>query len=162
MPYAFLNPDGTIKQIFNKPSPFMRLGEGERMVTYDPPVHDEELEQVQPVTPVPELQMAVEFEVSTKPGVSAQDIWMRRRSAAVQTLLDSEAVAHGYDNIVSAVSYANSGHPVFGPEGQAFLSWRDECWQKLFDVMNTAFGSGAPAPTEAEVVAAMPVFGAGA
>lgn len=32
MPYAFLNPDGSIKQVIAKPSPFMRLGEGERMV----------------------------------------------------------------------------------------------------------------------------------
>ena len=43
MPYAFLHPDGTIKQVVPKPTPFMRVGEGERMVNYNPPIVDDEM-----------------------------------------------------------------------------------------------------------------------
>jgi hypothetical protein len=35
MPYAFLNPDGTIKVVAPKPTPFMRVGDGEGLPRHE-------------------------------------------------------------------------------------------------------------------------------
>lgn len=44
--------------------------------------------------------------------------------------LNSEAKAHGYDNIISACSYASSKGS-FGKESQSFVDWRDAVWTYL-------------------------------
>lgn len=72
MPYAFLNPDGSIKQVVPKPTPFMKVGEGERIVNYNPPAVDESLFVVAPVTPVPADSMDVVFVVEELPD---SDVW---------------------------------------------------------------------------------------
>jgi hypothetical protein len=86
MPYAFLNPDGSIKQVIAKPSPFMRLGEGERMVNYNPPTVDDSLFEALPTTPVPEGVLDVEFTVTGRPD---EQVWptirARRDALIVQT-----------------------------------------------------------------------------
>lgn len=63
MPYAFLNPDGTIRQVVAKLSPFMRVGEGERIANYNPPIVDDSLFRAVPTTPVPEGVLDIEFTV---------------------------------------------------------------------------------------------------
>ena len=132
MPYAFLNPDGSIKQVFAKPSPFMRLAEGERMVNYNPPAYDPEVERVEPVLPMAETELDMQFTVTPLDKAMVDKVWLRRYSALVQAHLDAAAQARGYDNMLSAVSYAGSGHPTFGPEGAAFRDWRDACWVAMF------------------------------
>lgn len=67
MAYAFLNSDGTIKLVVPKPTPFMKIGEGERLVQYNPPVVDESLYTPVPVTPVPADAMEVTFTVEPRP-----------------------------------------------------------------------------------------------
>jgi hypothetical protein len=67
MPYAFLNPDGTIKMVVPKPTPYMRVGEGERIVNYNPPALDDSLYAASAVTPVPAESMEVEFTVQALP-----------------------------------------------------------------------------------------------
>ena len=66
MPYAFVNEAGQITTVFRKPNPFMQLAAGERMVAYDPPSHDAELEDVEPVTPIDEFDLSVKFRVNPK------------------------------------------------------------------------------------------------
>ena len=82
MPYAFLNPDGTIKLVVPKPTPFMRVGEGERIVNYNPPALDENLYLATPVTPVPADVMDVSFAVEPRPD---EEVWpvIRARRAAL-------------------------------------------------------------------------------
>jgi hypothetical protein len=81
MPYAFLNPDGSIKQTFNKPTPFMRLGEGERMVNYNPPPVDDSLFTAIPETPVPEDTLDVTFTVEPLPDGVVWPVIRARRDA---------------------------------------------------------------------------------
>jgi hypothetical protein len=83
MPYAFLNPDGTIKQVFNKPNPFMRLGEGERMVNYNPPEADTRMFDAAAVTPVPEDSMDVEFILEPRPDELVWPVIRERRDALI-------------------------------------------------------------------------------
>lgn len=66
MPYAFLNPNGTIKMVVPKPTPFMRVGEGERIVNYNPPAIDDNLFLAVPDTPVPEDTLDVTFTVQAR------------------------------------------------------------------------------------------------
>lgn len=67
MPYAFLNPDGTIKMVVPKPTPFMRVGEGERIVNYNPPAHDASLYTATPDVPVPVDTLDVTFVLEALP-----------------------------------------------------------------------------------------------
>ena len=71
---------------------------------------------------------------------------------AVQLHLDATAQAHGYNDMLACVSYATSLIPAWAAEGQDAAAWRDDCWQRTFDIIN----AGAPYPTPAEVVALLP------
>lgn len=48
--------------------------------------------------------------------------------------LDSFAQSWGYDNIVSACSYANSTNEKFKAEALALISWRDAVWEVVANV----------------------------
>ena len=87
MPYAFLNPDGTIKLVVPKPTPFMRVGEGERIVNYNPPALDENLYLATPVTPVPADVMDVSFAVEPRPD---EEVWPVIRARRAVLLAESD------------------------------------------------------------------------
>lgn len=154
MPYAFLTPAGEIKQVFAKPSPFMRLGDGERMVNYNPPAHDPELETVAPVFPIEGLD--VQFTITPKDAAVYEEVQTRRKSALVQYHLDTAAQRRGYDNMLAAVSYAGSGHPVYDAEGVAFRNWRSECWDAAFAILDAVFAGTRQMPTDAEFISELP------
>lgn len=156
MPYAFLHPDGTIKMVVPKPTPFMKVGEGERIVNYNPPLADPELETVTPVLPVPADAMAVEFTITPKEQPVYEQVHTRRKSALVQHHLDTTAQRKGYDNIVAAISYAGSGHPVYSAEGVAFAVWRNQCWDTTFEILEAVFAGSRPMPSDAEFIAELP------
>jgi hypothetical protein len=80
-------------------------------------------------------------------------------AAAIQAELDRQAQAKGYDNIVSACSYAaqTAGDP-FQAEGAAFLSWRSIVWLHAHDVLAQVQAGTVPMPTPVEAVAAMPAL----
>jgi hypothetical protein len=80
-------------------------------------------------------------------------------TGAIQAELDRQAQAQGYDNIVSACSYAAqaSGEP-FQAEGAAFLSWRSAVWMHAYDVLQQVQAGTQPMPTPAEAVTQMPAL----
>ena len=79
--------------------------------------------------------------------------------SAIQAALDAAAKAHGYDNIVSACSYAAqaTGAP-FQAEGAAFLAWRSAVWTQAYAVLAQVTAGTVPLMTPAQAVAAMPPF----
>lgn len=158
MPYAFLNPDGSIKEVVRKLSPFMKVLEGERIANYNPPEHDPDLEDATPVEPVPDGQLDVEFVVTNRSQEVYQFVETRRKTALVQSHLDTVAQSKGYDNILSAVSYAGSGHPVYDAEGLAFKVWRSECWDVAFAILGNVFAGTRQMPSSSDFVAELPVF----
>jgi hypothetical protein len=158
MPYAFLNPDGTIKTVVLKLSPYMKVLPGERIVNFNPPVHDPELEIINPVLPVPDDSMDMQFVITPKDAATYEDVQIRRKTALVQYHLDTAAQQRGYDNIMSAVSYANSTHPVYGPEGKAFMAWRDACWEVTFIMLESVFAGAQQMPSDTEIIQQLPVL----
>jgi hypothetical protein len=55
-----------------------------------------------------------------------------------QRRLDEFAASKGYDNILSAVSYATSTNSKFKAEGMYALQARDATWTKLYEVLDSA------------------------
>lgn len=52
--------------------------------------------------------------------------------AAASVWLDQKVKEKGYDNIVSCVSYLQSGVPQFRAEAQAASEWRDAVYSTLY------------------------------
>ena len=79
--------------------------------------------------------------------------------SAIQAELDRQAQAKGYDNIVSACSYAAQavGAP-FQAEGAAFLAWRSSVWVQAYSELAQIQAGTMSMPTPAQAVAAMPVL----
>ena len=75
----------------------------------------------------------------------------------VQQYLDSKAHEKGYDNILSACSYAAVENQ-FQAEGIAFLKWRSDVWAYLYQVYADV-QNGAPEPTLETLIAGMPERG---
>lgn len=78
-------------------------------------------------------------------------------TAIADTLLKKEAVALGYDSIMSACSYATSTVPKFAAEGQAFVAWRDAMWSEVYSLSAGYENTGVYDTTE-EFMAKLPVF----
>ena len=75
--------------------------------------------------------------------------------AAIQSTLDEAARAKGYDDIVSACSYA--GYPnVFQAEAITFGQWRANVWDYGHSELDKVIAGTRPVPTIAEILAELP------
>ena len=78
-------------------------------------------------------------------------------TAAVQEHLDAEAQTKGYDNIVSACSYAGAPNP-FQVESMAFITWRGEVWAACYAIMAEVEAGTRAIPAAEELIAELPGF----
>lgn len=77
--------------------------------------------------------------------------------AAVQDHLDAQARARGYDDIRSAVTYAEEpAVPKFQAEGQALRAWRSMVWQRCYQILADFQAGIIPEPDAAGVIAMLP------
>jgi hypothetical protein len=76
---------------------------------------------------------------------------------AVQAHLDAAANARGYDNIVSACSYAAAVN-AFQSEGLAYLNWRAAVWQYCYSVLADVQAGNRVAPTASDLIAELPTL----
>lgn len=77
--------------------------------------------------------------------------------AGVQAHLDAQAQARGYDDIRSAVTYADEpAVPQFQLEGLAFRAWRSMVWEACYQLLGEFQAGQIAEPTLAEVIAALP------
>ena len=75
--------------------------------------------------------------------------------SAIQNTLDEAARAKGYDDIISACSYA--GYPnVFQAEAIAFGQWRATVWAYGYGELDKVIAGTRPVPTIAEILAELP------
>jgi hypothetical protein len=66
---------------------------------------------------------------------------------AVHQRLNDFARGRGYDNMLSACTYASSGVPKFRDEGQACVALRDATWSAVFGILGAAQLGSVPMPT---------------
>ncbi len=81
--------------------------------------------------------------------------------AAVQARLDAQARAMGYDSIFTAVTYADEPLvAAFQVDGRALRAWRSAVWALCYKLLDDVQQGRLAMPTEAELVAMLPAFGA--
>lgn len=79
---------------------------------------------------------------------------MSRLASRVQSWLDGQARALGYDDIKSAVSYAEEpAVPRFQQEGQALRRLRSLVWARYDEILNAVQAGQRPVPTEEGLIA---------
>lgn len=93
------------------------------------------------------------------PPPPTQDQQIRVYEKAVQLHMDSAAKAHGYDNIATAVSYADEpAVSKFQREGKAFREWRSFVWAHCYDQLAKYNAGEIEKPTVDQLVAGLPVL----
>lgn len=76
-----------------------------------------------------------------------------------QARLDNFAKTKGYDNIVSACSYATSAHPKYGVEGRYCVEAREQTWDAMFAIDTEILNGARPVPTGfADIEPLLPVL----
>lgn len=78
---------------------------------------------------------------------------------AVQSHLDELARTQGYDNIMTAVSYADEPAVAkFQQEGAAFRAWRSNVWAYVYAQLAAVQAAEREQPTPAQLVAELPTL----
>lgn len=78
---------------------------------------------------------------------------------AIQHFMDDAAKKYGYDDIKSAVTYAEEpAVPKFQAEGKAFRAWRSKCWDYGYKQLAAVEAGDRQQPTIEDIIAELPVF----
>ncbi len=84
---------------------------------------------------------------------------IKRMESIVQEHLDATARAAGYDNIYTAVTYADEpADAEFQAEGRSFRAWRSLVWRRCVEILTEVQQGLRPIPTEAELIALLPAL----
>lgn len=102
------------------------------------------VETPSPVAPIP---TAAELFLAAKVSLTLQ----------VQAHLDNTAASRGYDDVVSACSYAGAVNP-FQAEGIQFVTWRGNVWATCYTLLAEVQAGTRPIPTVAELLLLLPVL----
>lgn len=77
----------------------------------------------------------------------------------VQKLMDAKAQSYHYDNLTTAVTYADEpAVPKFQQEGQAFRAWRSQVWATAYSILADVQAGTRAFPTVSEVPSLLPPF----
>lgn len=80
-------------------------------------------------------------------------------ASAVQAHMDAAAKAAGYDDVKSAVTYAEEpAVQKFRVEGQAFRAWRSLVWAKCYELLAAVQAGTRPPMTAQQVIAELPAL----
>lgn len=80
-----------------------------------------------------------------------------QKVAIVQQHLDDAARALRYDDIKTAVTYADEPSiPKFQAEGLAFRAWRSLVWAKCYEILDEVQAGNRPIPSDDELIGELP------
>lgn len=100
------------------------------------------------------------FPVAESPAAPTLDQIQRQLTAVVQRHLDAKAQELGFDNIFTAVTYADEPSvPSFQAHGLALRSWRSKVWGACYALLTQVQSGHAPVPSPRALIAALPAFG---
>ena len=77
---------------------------------------------------------------------------------AIQSLIDSKAVALQYDNGATLASYVNSTIEQWAAEAQAFVAWRDAVWLYALAELDKVPTAERGQPSVKDFLAELPAF----
>lgn len=78
-------------------------------------------------------------------------------TAAIQNHLDGVAQSWGYDNIYTAVTYADEpAVKAFADEGKALRAWRSRVWAAARQTLADVQGGKTPLPSVDDLIASLP------
>jgi hypothetical protein len=105
------------------------------------------------------LQWVAQGNTATPPqGPSASDL-QKQLTDFVQSLMDSKAQSYHYDDLTTAVTYADEpAVPKFQEEGQAFRAWRSNIWNTAYSILAEVQAGTRAFPTVSEIPALLPPF----
>lgn len=82
---------------------------------------------------------------------------MKAMTDAVQAHMDAKARAKGYDNLLSAVTYAEEPTvPKFQAEGVAFRAWRSAVWAYCYEQLDAVLSGQRETPTVEQLISELP------
>jgi muconolactone delta-isomerase len=88
-----------------------------------------------------------------------EDQIVAAKVAIVQAFMDAKARALNYDDMASAVSYAEEpAVPKFQAEGQALRAWRSLVWQTCYSIFDEVKAGARSVPSDEELLAALPAL----
>lgn len=89
----------------------------------------------------------------------ANAIIAKRLTDAVQAHMDATAKARGYDNLMSAVTYADEPTILaFQEEGMAFRAWRSQVWDYCYAQLAAVLNGQRAVPTVEELISELPAL----
>jgi hypothetical protein len=91
------------------------------------------------------------------PEPTQEEILEEYRSS-IQSYIDSTAREKDYDNGFACATYCASSNQEWKAEAEAFVSWRDECWQYAYDVQTQVEGGQKDAPSLEDFINNAPVI----
>ena len=77
---------------------------------------------------------------------------------AIEAYMTSVVQTRNYRDIHTAASYVNSTNEKFAKEGAACNKWRDDVWNKCYDILAEVKAGKRVIPTLEEVIAELPVL----
>lgn len=75
---------------------------------------------------------------------------------AVQAYMDAKVKERGYDGILSACSYVDTGIERFDNEGAACRAWRSAVWDKCYDILAEVQAGARAVPSAEELISELP------
>lgn len=90
---------------------------------------------------------------------SSEGELINKFKSAIQKHMDDTAVAAGYDDLKSAVTYAEEpAVPKFQAEGQALRAWRSLVWAYGYEQIKAVQSGEREMPTVEELIAELPAI----
>lgn len=74
----------------------------------------------------------------------------------VQIFMDVKVQERGYDSILSACSYVDTGIERFDREGELCRVWRSAVWNKCYEILAEVQSGKRDVPTEEELIEMLP------
>lgn len=84
------------------------------------------------------------------------DVQLKALEAGIQAYMDSVAQDRGYDNIYTAIGYANSTVTRFKEDAEAANQWRDQVWVTCHKLLDQYLAGEIEALTLDQVIERLP------
>lgn len=75
---------------------------------------------------------------------------------ALEAAIAAKALERSYSSAVSCVSYKDSTNAQWAAEAQAFILWRDICYEYAYDYLSQALEGQIPSPNIEEFLLGLP------